>query len=65
MDPNETLMRLLNGIRCARSQMTADTDHPRYSVVDNETVALIADSAESLHEWLSRGGFLPMAWERA
>lgn len=55
MDPNETL-RLL---RLTVAQMRAD-EHPDIRKAHADE---IAEYFDALDEWLSRGGFLPEAWE--
>lgn len=56
MDPNETLERLRMAVRAFRAcndEFDRHWDHP-------ET---LVDAAEALDEWLSKGGFLPEAWQ--
>lgn len=54
MDPNETLRRIRE-----LSRRILD-DGPLNDHVNEE----LAELCEALDEWLSRGGFLPKAWER-
>lgn len=58
MDPNETLRMLRAAIRQSH-QSSADR-----MVTELEALESVRDYAEALDEWLSRGGFLPSAWER-
>lgn len=59
MDPNEALNRLRHALldyRLAQDQENS---------MDAQTHAEdIADAAEVLDEWLSKGGFLPTSWEK-
>lgn len=54
MDPNETLNQLRY---LARRLVECENPDP----VD---VQRMAELALALDEWLTKGGFLPMAWER-
>lgn len=56
MDPSETL-RI---IRLTIAQMRAD-EHPDIRKAHADE---LAEHVEALDEWLSRGGFLPSAWDR-
>lgn len=59
MDPNETL-RLLR-------EAVAEYRRPLPFSDSDEAAQLLADlvqHVEALDEWLSKGGFLPSAWER-
>lgn len=56
MDPNETL-RLLR-LTIAQLRVDADPDVRQAHAYE------IAEYAESLDEWISKGGFLPLAWAR-
>lgn len=49
MDPNETL-------RAIRALLTED---------DGRTDPELADKVRALDEWLTKGGFLPEAWDHA
>ncbi|BCP36387.1 hypothetical protein MINTMi198_17570 [Mycobacterium intracellulare M.i.198] len=52
MDPNEALQDIRNGLaNYFANGIDVDLDH-------------IFDRVEALDEWLSRGGFLPDAWQR-
>jgi hypothetical protein len=62
MDPDAALLALREALESAQHQMDEDTDHPRFCVVDNGTVASIIEHAEALDEWLSRGGVAPADW---
>jgi hypothetical protein len=53
MDPNTTLEDILG---CAADIL--DTEE------EDDTVIELAEKVVALHEWLSRGGFLPKKWER-
>lgn len=55
MDPNEALRRLREALAQwhLRGDMAGALD----------AAATIADQAHALDEWLSKGGFLPRAWE--
>jgi hypothetical protein len=59
MDPNETLAQLRTALDALRT--TGDDENV------GDAVAAAFDAAEAaanLDEWLSRGGFLPTAWQR-
>jgi hypothetical protein len=56
MDPNATLRDLLEWA----SAVLADAE-----LTDDSTALDAAERIVGLHEWLSKGGFLPSAWERA
>jgi hypothetical protein len=57
MDPNATLEKLRAALAVlAHDDGTTDADL--------KAVREAAEAAEALDEWLSRGGFLPSAWER-
>lgn len=62
MDPNLALSRLRDAIKTVRREQdeidTPMTERQLRNVLENMT-----DNAESLDEWLSKGGFLPAAWE--
>lgn len=51
MDPNAALDRLLEAAAKVRQGDLGEASE-------------LADAVEVLHEWLSRGGFLPARWER-
>jgi hypothetical protein len=54
VDPNETLQRLREACRDLRQAS---------SIAQSDDAAeLLAEHAESLDEWLTRGGFLPAEW---
>lgn len=57
MDPDETLSM----IRDLAKQVRAAADDELAASYGSE----LADAIEILDEWLSKGGFLPDAWERA
>lgn len=63
MDPNEALRELRAATLSARQQQDSDTDHESFCVVSNRTVSEMINAAEALDGWLSRGGFLPGAWD--
>lgn len=54
MDPNATLTEL-------RALTAANQDR---EFVSDHVCARIIELTAALDEWLSRGGFLPTAWER-
>ena len=58
MDPNETLRQLRLAIRQARQGDAARM------VTLAESLETVTELAEALDGWLSKGGFLPQAWER-
>jgi hypothetical protein len=58
MDPNEALETMR---KCAAS-ITRMVD--RGAEPDADDATELAESLKALDEWLSRGGFLPAAWER-
>jgi hypothetical protein len=61
MDPDANLAELRRIIARARER----ADSVGYDAV-NDAIDLdrLADLAEALDEWLSRGGFLPEAWSK-
>lgn len=59
MDPNEALAMLRAAIRQSH-QSNADR-----MVTEIEALESVREYAVALDSWLSRGGFLPSAWERA
>lgn len=58
MDPNEALRQLRDALRRLRY---ADSHTDEQNTVDYEVVA---EYAQALDEWLSKGGFLPERWAR-
>lgn len=62
MDPNAAL----EGIRERVNALTADTDMGGVLTASEfiETALELAHLANSLDEWLSKGGFLPDEWRR-
>lgn len=59
MDPNETLRQLIASIK--------EIDTMRGKCEDEEVVFLLDDiqrQFDALHEWLSKGGFLPAMWTK-
>lgn len=68
MDPNSALANLrravwemhrLNGSADGHGKLTPG-NQTLYEAAAND----LAETAKALDEWLSRGGFLPSAWER-
>jgi hypothetical protein len=59
MDPNETLRVLREAVE-QWNTLPANTD-PAWR---REVGDAIAEHAEALDAWLTRGGFLPEAWQR-
>lgn len=57
MDPNEALAEIRKGLAAYRAT-PADED------VCVDTYASIIEGIEALDEWLSKGAFLPDAWQR-
>lgn len=64
MDINEALRIIRENAARAQRMMDADTGHPSFCEVDNWTVTSLLEAWSAMDEWLSRGGFLPYAWER-
>jgi hypothetical protein len=58
MDPNEALSNL----RAAAERVNASLDAEQ--PVDEDDARELADAAQALDGWLSRGGFLPDGWKR-
>jgi len=58
MDPNEAL-RIIRSI--VSEWDAGNGDRPEYSVHD--AWYQLAETCQALDEWLSRGGFLPSAWQ--
>ncbi len=57
MDPNATLATLRNAIiQMDAAESSADLS---YQIAAEE----LRDAAEALDDWLSKGGFLPDAWQ--
>lgn len=65
MDPNEALKNARAALAALRTRLddgeepTSDTDA---EVADH--AGDLADAFEALDGWLSKGGFLPAAWQR-
>lgn len=59
MDPNEVYAEM---VRLATSIVDAVGAGAHF---DDDDVADLAERVERLDAWLSNGGFLPAAWERA
>lgn len=57
MDPNAALVEIRDVIRKIRDDRTART-LDAFLELENITTA-----AEALDEWLTKGGFLPAAWD--
>lgn len=68
MDPNETLRMVRNYVERINRLRDAATESDLRTALESESTEemafAIAEYAEALDEWLSRGGFLPEAWER-
>lgn len=60
MDPNEALRMIREAVELMRETPNTIADADTY-----ERVHRLMDSVEALDEWLSRGGFLPDAWNGA
>jgi len=62
MDPNETLRKA----RAAAGALIALIDGSESSVDDRLLTEAedLAEAFQALDSWLSRGGFLPTAWNR-
>ncbi len=61
MDPNANLEELRRLV--ARIQAAQDRDDGG-AALDNHDAWRMAELVEALDGWLSKGGFLPKAWER-
>jgi acyl-CoA reductase-like NAD-dependent aldehyde dehydrogenase len=59
MDPNETLRVLREAVAYWQDMPSNASDAWRREVAD-----AMAEHAEALDAWLTRGGFLPDAWRR-
>ncbi|MGI8310688.1 hypothetical protein [Saccharopolyspora hattusasensis] len=57
MDPNKTLEQLRTVVREYRQETTDPAGHL-------ELADELVGHFENLDKWLSRGGFLPEAWQR-
>ena len=74
MDPNATLADILESIRAIDAENAeyehdsdaGDIKNPGQVADHYDTIAELCeglrDRVESLHEWITRGGFLPDAW---
>lgn len=60
MDPNATLVEML-ALAEMIQQEYGDTDG---NGVDQDDANRLAELVEALNGWITRGGFLPKAWER-
>lgn len=61
MDPNETLGRM----REATRRYEQITNLPTFSVADAiDAAADVISASQDLDKWISKGGFLPEAWNR-
>jgi len=58
MDPNAALSHA----RLAASSILDDMDHEH--ATDPDDVQRLAESFQSIDQWLSRDGFLPMDWDK-
>ena len=58
MDPNEALKRIRATV--ARLQETDDAGDNDY---DPQDVSELYQHVQALDEWITRGGFLPDAWQ--
>lgn len=71
MDPNETLRLIreaVGGVRYWTNRYQDGTYSPGEDV-DSDDLALsaaaeLADRVHDLDEWIGRGGFLPLGWQR-
>lgn len=59
MDPNEALKGLRRSIKNARESGELEDNEAEYAALQG-----VFEYAEALDEWLSRGGFLPDAWNQ-
>jgi len=62
MDPNATLARLREAIADAERAMDPESGS---NDAEHESLSEITELAAALDEWLSRGGFLPDAWQQS
>ena len=68
MDPNETLRKIREAardVRLALDSYANDTDPLTRAFALAASSDSLADATEALDEWLSKGGFLPSAWQRS
>jgi hypothetical protein len=66
MDPNATLADIraaLARIRVREAEPDGVADLDTFDRLNDDDYQIIADGFESLDEWISRGGFLPSAWQ--
>lgn len=69
MDPNATLQRFrdamerLTNVRNAYADSTTGATEP-FETYIQEAAEEAADAAADLDHWLTRGGFLPTAWQK-
>jgi len=61
MDPNETLDRLREALSIARSQIEGGAQPEHYGDYVH-ALEVVAECAEALDDWITKGGFLPYAW---
>lgn len=61
MDPTKLLESILDDAKF----LTEDTGEERDAISDSEVGVELAELIQTLHEWLSRGGFLPEQWKGA
>ena len=59
MDPNETLSQLRT-----LSKRTLDTSVSMHHAEIADAAVDLASLVESLDAWISKGGFLPSAWQK-
>lgn len=57
MDPNTALTNLRNLV--ARIEHLLDADHD----VEDSDLSELVDTFYGLDQWISKGGFLPRAWD--
>jgi len=58
MDPNEALKNLREALRGWHANGN------EWESADDPMSEQLVDAAEALDEWLSKGGFLPAAWQQ-
>jgi hypothetical protein len=61
MDPNAALENARNAAR--EFIRGIDKEHPTEDILDNANT--LAEAFQALDQWITRGGFLPSAWDES
>lgn len=67
MDPNAALINMRDTIRQAERDLERQDDADNWHNLlarHEDTISALVEHFEALDAWLSKGGFLPDAWQR-